>query len=965
MKSAVVLAGFVMIVPMAWADADLPETPAQQYHALAAEYESALRARLGRPRTEKAGEGPSAPNLKAPDPRACAARFLKLAELYPDDPAAMDCLDWVLRHVRTGPEVEAALRRLGERYIQSDRMGDFSALLIGSALQGTGEALLRRILEESPHPAVREQACLSLAFYEARLANEARRLKAYKPEQRERFNRALGQARVEQVLSLDPTSLDQSADRRLRRLVDGDAKILGGEKIGGAYLSLLSNNPSPAADSILRRILETNRHRGIQDEARWALAIRQMESARLSAMIKTASTETRRQLIEDWGQDRVAQLEGIDASTRAAEIEGLLERLTDDDADKALPRFGVELISIYTRLASGAREAAYHKNAERLLRRIVESNPDRSSRGRACYSLARYQIGLAKEVSRLKLDPRGSLEYWVTRLGRDRAEQLNGFDPLQLNGDAERLLEQIVRDYADVTTPWAATPLGQQAKSALLELRGSSIGRVAPEIVGDDVEGKAMKLSDHRGKVVLLIFGCHETCAPCRAMYPYEKSLVKRLEGKPFALLGFDVDAERTKLAQAMRAEQITWRSWWAKRAGSVGGRWGVASLPTLYLIDPKGVIRARYDGFPGADTLDRAIMALLAEQEESESTASLQAKFGPQFVVGVALGGRVPDDYSPAERTLILKQFGSVTPENCMKMTAIQPREGEFHFEQADAIVEFAQQNRLQVVGHTLVWAKDERTPAWVFLDGDKPASRALVLERMQTHIRKVVSRYRGKIAAWDVVNEVLDDGEPYLRPSHWLTVCGPEFVAKAFEWAHEADPDALLVYNDYNVDIPRKREKLLRLVRELREKGARLGAVGIQGHWEVDRVPFRDIEALLDSMKQLGLKVMVSELDLGVVPRGVWWADGGAHRDEVAKTDPLAAGCPPELLERQARDYAELFRVFRSRAESIGRVTFWDLHDGRSWLNSFPWKHKEYPLLFDREGAAKPAFKAVMGVR
>lgn len=357
--------------------------------------------------------------------------------------------------------------------------------------------------------------------------------------------------------------------------------------------------------------------------------------------------------------------------------------------------------------------------------------------------------------------------------------------------------------------------------------------------------------------------------------------------------------------------------------------------------------------------------LVLPAVADEPTAPSSLQAKFGPRFVVGVALGGRVPDDYSAAERELILKQFGSVTPENCMKMTAIQPKEGEFHFEQADALVAFAQRNRLQVVGHTLVWAKDERTPAWVFLDGDKPASREMVLDRMRMHIRTVVSRYRGKIASWDVVNEVLDDGEPYLRPSSWLSIVGPEFVARAFEWAHEADPDALLVYNDYNVELPAKREKLLRLIRDLKEKRAPLGAIGIQGHWELDHVPLRDIENLLTTMKEQGLKVMVSELDLGLVPRGVWWADGGKNREAIAKTDPLGGGCPPELLERQARQYAELFRIFVDRSDSIGRVTFWDLHDGRSWLNSFPWKHKEYPLPFDRDARPKPAYNALMDVR
>lgn len=343
----------------------------------------------------------------------------------------------------------------------------------------------------------------------------------------------------------------------------------------------------------------------------------------------------------------------------------------------------------------------------------------------------------------------------------------------------------------------------------------------------------------------------------------------------------------------------------------------------------------------------------------------SLQGKFGSRFVVGVALGGRLPDDYSTAERDLILHQFGSVTPENCMKMAEIQPKEGEFHFEQADALVAFAERSRLQVVGHTLVWAKDDRTPAWVFRDGDKPASRELVLERMRTHIRTVVSRYRGKIGAWDVVNEALDDTEPYLRPSQWLSIAGPEFVARAFAWAHEADPAATLIYNDYNVESAGKRPKLLRLIRELREQHVPLGAIGIQGHWEVDQVPLRDIEALLVALKEQGLKVMVSELDLGVVPRGPWWANGGKDRDQVARTDPLAGGCPPDVLDRQARQYAELFRLFSAHAEAVGRVTFWDLHDGRSWLNSFPWRHAEYPLLFDRQAAPKPAFRAVMEVR
>ena len=362
---------------------------------------------------------------------------------------------------------------------------------------------------------------------------------------------------------------------------------------------------------------------------------------------------------------------------------------------------------------------------------------------------------------------------------------------------------------------------------------------------------------------------------------------------------------------------------------------------------------------------LTAALLAAGSMPSRADEPASLQAKFGGRFVVGVALGGRVPEDYTAEERSLILGQFGGVTPENCMKMTEIQPREGEFHFEQADALVAFARENRLQVVGHTLIWAKDDRTPAWVFLDGDKPASRERVSERMRAHIRAVVSRYRGQVASWDVVNEALGDEEPYLRQSKWLSVLGPEFIADAFRWARESDPEAVLVYNDYNVELPAKRAKLLRLLAELRAQGVPLGAVGIQGHWEVDRVPMADIKALLVAMKAQGLKVMVSELDLGVVPRGPWWADGGKNRPEIARTNPLAGGCPPELLERQARQYGELFSLFIDQADAIARVTFWDLHDGRSWLNTFPWTHAEYPLLFDRRAKPKLAFQAVIDAR
>lgn len=344
----------------------------------------------------------------------------------------------------------------------------------------------------------------------------------------------------------------------------------------------------------------------------------------------------------------------------------------------------------------------------------------------------------------------------------------------------------------------------------------------------------------------------------------------------------------------------------------------------------------------------------------ESSSPRSLREAAAGLFSIGVGISDRIPE--RQADWPLLTTQFNSVSPENCLKPDPVQTAEGRFNFTRADAFVQFANSKQIPIVGHCLVWAKDDRTPPWFYRDGAGVASRERLLERMRTHIETVVGRYRGRIAVWDVVNEALDDGANLLRPSGWSTTCGEEFIAKAFEFAHAADPQALLIFNDYNNELPGKREKLLRLVRSLLEKKVPLHAVGLQGHYEIDRVPLADIEATLVEMRKLGLKVAISELDIDVIPRSRWWADGGRYRDELSKLDPYRDGCPPEILQRQAEQYAQLFRLFRKHADVIARVSFWNLHDGQSWLNDFPWKRVNHPLLFDRGGQPKPAFQAVM---
>ncbi len=330
-------------------------------------------------------------------------------------------------------------------------------------------------------------------------------------------------------------------------------------------------------------------------------------------------------------------------------------------------------------------------------------------------------------------------------------------------------------------------------------------------------------------------------------------------------------------------------------------------------------------------------------------------------FPIGVGLTDRIAT--SPADWDLLKSQFSFVTPENCMKPDPIQKQSGVWNWQLPDSFVNFAHTNGLKVVGHCLVWARDDRTPAWFITDNGQPATRELLLARIKTHIDTVVGRYKGKIAMWDVINEALEDGaNNYLRPSAWSKTCGEDFIAKAFEYAHAADPDALLIYNDYSNEYPAKRAKMIKLIESLRSKNVPIHAIGLQGHYELDAIPFDELEKTLVLMKGLGMKVVVSELDVDVIPRARWWANNGAEREQLSKVNPYQNGCPPEILKRQAQQYAKLFAIFKKHQDTIARVSFWNLHDGQSWLNYFPWKRVNYPLLFDRDRKPKPAYDAVI---
>lgn len=351
--------------------------------------------------------------------------------------------------------------------------------------------------------------------------------------------------------------------------------------------------------------------------------------------------------------------------------------------------------------------------------------------------------------------------------------------------------------------------------------------------------------------------------------------------------------------------------------------------------------------------------LSLIALAAGEAKTPSLKDAYRQDFLIGSALGGKLPESYSSGEVALIASQFNAATPEWCMKSRPIHPREDEWRFEDADAFVRFCREHGIVPFGHTLVWHED--CPDWFFEDGQHAASRQLVLQRLKDHIHTEVARYKGQIRAWDVVNEAISDRpDEYLRKTRWLASIGEDYVEQAFRFAHEADPDVTLQYNDYNIESEPKRSKAIRLIKSLQEKKVPIATVGIQGHWSLDHVPYADLETAINTFHRMGLKVMITELDLDVLPRKL----AGAEKVQQEKRSEMAhpAPCPPDVLRRQADQYAQLFSLFRKHRGVITRVSFWGIDDAHTWLNGWPFPRYNHPLLFDRDGNPKPAFYSVI---
>lgn len=356
-----------------------------------------------------------------------------------------------------------------------------------------------------------------------------------------------------------------------------------------------------------------------------------------------------------------------------------------------------------------------------------------------------------------------------------------------------------------------------------------------------------------------------------------------------------------------------------------------------------------------------------------ADAQDTLKDAYKDAFRMGTAVNEAIVSGRDPEDQAITVRQFNTITAENVMKPEVLNPRPGVYDFTAADRFIEFGKKHDMFIIGHTLVW--HNQTPAWFFKDenGSNNTKEAQI-ERMRSYIETVAGHFAGKVDAWDVVNEVIDNDGSY-RPTTWVKGVGngDEMVKHAFKFASQYAPDTELYYNDFNAWRPAKRDGIVRMVKMLQSAGIRIDGIGIQGHWGLNFPKNDYIEAAIDAYAALGVKVMITELDVDVLPLtkegqivGQGMSEPQFQLEEFEQfLDPYKNSLPAEVEKQLTDRYLELFGIFYQKRDKIDRVTVWGVHDGMSWKNNYPVPNRtNYPLLFDRSHKPKPAFDAVLGL-
>ena len=347
------------------------------------------------------------------------------------------------------------------------------------------------------------------------------------------------------------------------------------------------------------------------------------------------------------------------------------------------------------------------------------------------------------------------------------------------------------------------------------------------------------------------------------------------------------------------------------------------------------------------------SILLMASIQSIAQKTLAEATK--GKFLFGVAVNMQQVNRINPIETKLIAKEFSAIVPENCMKPEPIHPEENRYHWEDADKFVVFGEKNKQVITGHCLIW--HSQIGKWFFIGADgKDVAPEVLKERMRQHILTVVGRYKGRIKGWDVVNEAFEDNGSY-RQSKFYQILGKNFIKYAFQFAHQADPDAELYYNDYNIETSAKCDAIVQLVKELKDAGCRIDAVGSQSHMHMNSPTLNSTEASFIKLKDAGVHILITEWDISILPSPYDGANISANFNYSKEMDPYLDAVPDSVQQKWNKRMRDIFGLFLKYKDVIDRVTVWGLTDNTTWLNNFPIQgRKDYPMLFDRNNQRKP---------
>ena len=345
---------------------------------------------------------------------------------------------------------------------------------------------------------------------------------------------------------------------------------------------------------------------------------------------------------------------------------------------------------------------------------------------------------------------------------------------------------------------------------------------------------------------------------------------------------------------------------------------------------------------------------------------SSLKQIFVDDFMIGVAINKSQIKESNSKEKDLIKMEFSTITAENIMKWEEIHPKPNKYKFNLTDKLIELAQRNKQNIIGHALVW--HNQIPNWVTRNKNGNLNtKEILFKNIEDHISNIGERYRGKVYGWDVINEAFNEDGTF-RDSDFFKISGEEYIYKSFEIASKNDPEAELYYNDYSLYKEKKIDAVINLANRIKSKGLRIDGIGLQAHWGLDYPTIEEVERSILKISNAGLKVHFSELDIDVLPN-LWEIEGADLSDNFKSNkelNPYIKNLPDSISNLLSKRYEEIFKLFYKHRDKIERVTFWGLSDKYSWKNDWPAKGRtNYPLLFDRNLSPKKAYRSVVNWR